>query len=217
VQLDVDAHLECALGEHQRKLVERQRPRQPRGRDEGDAVRVAALDVLDEAVQRLGVGRRTGEYGGAGVRARGDGAGGDQQDVVADALAVRGLHGVLGGVDARQLAGPEREAGVAGDALERVAPGAAGRERLEHAERAIGEVGVWGEQGRRDAIAREAVEPERGFERGGTAAGDEDVRGHWAMIGALRRRGVRRTSRPRCGKPAVSTAVEPDGSRRSRS
>src|SRR5690242_924547 len=38
-----------------------------------------------------------------------------------------------------------------------------------------------------------------------------------AMIGALRCRGVRETTRPRCGKPVVSPAVRPDGSSRWRS
>ena len=88
VQLGVDAHLERALGEHQRELVERQRPGAARRGDERDAARVAALDVLDEPVHappRRWASRRTRS---PAERRDGHGAGGDEQDVVADLLAV---------------------------------------------------------------------------------------------------------------------------------
>ena len=61
VQLEVDAHRVAALGEHQRQLVERQRPRGAGRDDEGQRVQVAALDVLDDPVQSLLVGQRAGE------------------------------------------------------------------------------------------------------------------------------------------------------------
>ena len=50
---ELDIHVIGASGGHQRELVQRQRPRHPSWSHKGDAVDVAPLDVLDEAVQRL--------------------------------------------------------------------------------------------------------------------------------------------------------------------
>ena len=96
--------------------------------------------------------------------------------------------------------------------LERVGRRAAGGERREHAQRPVGEVGLGSEQRRGDPVAGEAVEGERGFQRGGAAAGDQDVRGHAGSFGAgaaARRPGQRRVVT--CGKPAVERRAAPDG------
>ena len=50
---ELDVHVVGAPGGHQRELVQRQLPRHPPRRDEREAVHVAALDVLDQPVQRL--------------------------------------------------------------------------------------------------------------------------------------------------------------------
>ena len=47
----VDGHLACSTGSHQRQLVDRQRPRILPGDHERDLVHIAALDVLDQSVQ----------------------------------------------------------------------------------------------------------------------------------------------------------------------
>ena len=49
----LDPHVVGASGGHQRELIQRQRPGHPPGRHERQAVNVAALDVLDQAVQGL--------------------------------------------------------------------------------------------------------------------------------------------------------------------
>ena len=110
--------------------------------------------------------------------AHGHGAGGDDEHVVADLLAVGGLHGVGRAVDARQGAQPVLEAGVGGDARERVVDRAPGGERLEHAQGAVVEVVVRRQDGGDDAFARDPMQRQRGFEGRGAGAGDEDV--EWA-------------------------------------
>ncbi len=51
--LKLHLHVIGAPGGHQRELIQRQRPRHPAGRDEHEALDVAGLDVLDDAVQDL--------------------------------------------------------------------------------------------------------------------------------------------------------------------
>ena len=196
VQLGVDAHLEGALGEHQRELVERKRPGAARWGDERDARRVAAFDVLDEPVHRLRGVERAVERGHPAQRCNGHGAGGDDEDVVGDLLAVGGLHGVGRAVDARQGAQPVFEARVGGDARERVVDRAPGGEGLEHAQRAVVEVPVGRQHGGDDALARDPMQRQRGFERSGAGAGDEDVEGHEATLGPRGRPGVRENAAP---------------------
>ena len=70
------------------------------------------------------------------------------------------------------------EAGVRGDARERVVGRAPGGERLEHAQRAVVEVAVGRQDGGDDPFARDPMQRQRRFERRGTGAGDEDVGGH---------------------------------------
>ena len=52
-RLQCDAHVVCAPGRHQGKLVERQRPRDAAGHDERELANVVPLDILDEAVHGL--------------------------------------------------------------------------------------------------------------------------------------------------------------------
>ena len=108
------------LGEHQRELVERQRPGRAGRDDERERAQVAALDVLDDAVQALLVGQRAGEGDGAGERHDRARAGRDQQRVVGQPLAGDGVDLARGGVDAREPAADVGEARVGGDALERI-------------------------------------------------------------------------------------------------
>ena len=64
-----------------------------------------------------------------------------------------------------------------------------------------------------DPVAGEAVKGERGFQGGGSAAGDQDVRGH---AGSSARRAARTsgaTAGRECGKPAVRARAAPDGGR----
>ena len=92
VQLERHAHLERAAGEHQRQLVERQRPGRPGRDDERERAQVAAFDVLDDPVQALLVGQRAGERDGAGERRDRPRARRDQQHVVRQLLAGHGVH-----------------------------------------------------------------------------------------------------------------------------
>src|SRR6187200_1038137 len=50
-------------------------------------------------------------------------------------------------------------------------------EGLRHRERAVGEVGVRGDQAQRYALPRHGVQRQQGLQAGNTAAGDDDVHG----------------------------------------
>ena len=204
VQLRAHAHLVRAAREHQRELVERQRPARAGRHDERQRAQVAALDVLDDPVQALLVGERAGEGDGAGERHHRPRAGGDQQRVVGQPLARDGVHLARAGVDRREPVADVGEAGVGGEARERIRQRTALGERRQHAQRAVGELGLGGEDGGRDPIAGEAMQGERGFHSGGPAAGDQDVEWHASKLWpapASRRPGgtrsrVRETRRP---------------------
>ena len=107
----------------------------------------------------------------------GRGARGDHEDVVADPLAVGGLDGVSRGVDARQRAHPMFETRVGGDTRERIVGRAPGGEGLEHAQGAVVEVALGRQDGGDDALARDPMQRQRGFEGRRAGAGDEDVEG----------------------------------------
>ena len=178
VELERGAHLIRALGEHQRELVERQRPGAAGRDDERDPADVALLDVLDDAVQALLIGQRAGEHGRSAERLDRARARRDQQLVVRQMLPGDRDDGVLGGVDARQAPAVVREARVGGHALDRIGRGRPGGERREHAQRPVGEVGLGGEQRGRDPVTGQPMQGECGFEGGGSAADDQDVGGH---------------------------------------
>ena len=191
MQLEVDAHRIAALGEHQRQLVERQRPRAA-GRDhEGQRVQVTALDVLDDPVQSLLVGQRARERDRAAERHDGPRARSDQEDVVAERLTGHGLDGVRRGIDAAQTTPHVREARVARDAVEWVGRRGARRERRQHAQWAVGVVALGRENGGGHPVAGEPVQGKRGFQGSGSAAGDQHVRGH-----ATKARSGRRARHP---------------------
>ena len=86
---------------------------------------------------------------------------------------------------------PVFEARVGGDARERVVDRAPGGEGLEHAQGAVVEVAVRRQDGGDDALARDPMQRQRGFEGRGAGAGDEDVEGHEATLGPRGRPGVR--------------------------
>ena len=101
----------------------------------------------------------------------------------------------------------------ADDLIERVGDAAARRERLQHAQRAIDELGLGGEDGDVDLLGGEAVQGERGFEAGGSAAGDQDVRSH--AFEARPARAARRSvaaALPVAGNPQTRTHTNPDRS-----
>ena len=178
VDLQRRAHLIGALGQHQRQLVQRQRPARAVRHHERHAPRVAALDVLDQPVHGLDVVLRAAEHDRRLKRPRLHRAGRDQQHVIPDRLTRAGRGDVRGRVDARQRARPVREARVGGDPGQRVGGGAAGGERVEHAQRAVHEVALGGEQRGGHTARGHAVQPQRGLQRSGAASGDQDIGRH---------------------------------------
>ncbi len=191
VQLRAHAHLVRAGREHQRELVERQRPVRAGRDDERERAQVALLDVLHDPMEPLLVRERAGEGDGAGERHHGPRTGRDQQRVVRQPLTRHGVDLARVGVDRCEPVAHVGEPGVGGEARERVGQSAALGERRQHAQRAVGELGLGGEDGGRDPIAGEAMQGERGFKAGGAAAGDQDGEGHTSKLGPARPRDVR--------------------------
>ena len=148
---ELDAHVVGAGGRHQRELIQRQLPRQARGRDERDALDVAPLDVLDQPVHRLiqaaVIDRQRVLVAGSGLRAERQ-----HQRVVLDRRAGGGVQQLLGGLDPFQRVGQQLGAGVVHDRRERVAVGGRIGERLAHRQRPVDELG-----GRRDHGGGEAL------------------------------------------------------------
>ncbi len=125
-------------------------------------------------------------------RAPRPGAEREQEVVVGDRLAVLRDDLVRVGVDGRQRVAHDGEAAVLGDGGKLVARGMAEPERLADREGPIGEVAIGRQQGHPYAIAGQFAQRQRRFERGDTAADDEDtsVRRSWCLDG-MRRRGIR--------------------------
>ncbi len=117
---ELDAHVGCAPGGHQRELIQRQRPGHAVRRHEREAVDVAALDVLDQAVQGL-VHVAIVDRDRVLVTRMRVGAEREHQRVVLDPLAGLGLNRFLLRVDPVQLVGQQLRARVACDPLQGVA------------------------------------------------------------------------------------------------
>ena len=212
VQLRVEAGLVRALGGQQRELVDRQAPGDA-GRDhERDPPRIAALDVLHDAVHGIGVVRAP-EGGRARERRLGARAERDQQRVVAQLTPTGRLHGVRLGVHGLQAVDDTLEVKVARDRVERVAAGDRERERVGDADRPVRELVVGGEQRDGDALAGEIAQREGGFQAGRAGAGDQDLQRHLR----LRVRGVRGFPRtyavPRRRGTVEATVATPGHSR----
>ena len=111
---ELDVHVVGAPGGHQRELVQRHRPGHAAGRDEGHAVDVAALDVLDDPVQEL-VEATVVDRDGVLVTSLGFGAEREHERVVLEQRAGLGLDRAPVRIDADELVGDQRGAGVAHD------------------------------------------------------------------------------------------------------
>jgi hypothetical protein len=173
---DADAHGERPLRGHQRQLVERQRPAALRRHDEGDAVHVAALDVLDHAAEGL-VEMAVVDRGRVRVPVAGPGAQRQQQGLVAERAARGRVHGPGGGVDPGERVRDELGARVGGDPFDGIAPRGGVGEGLAHAHRPVGERELTREQGDVDRVAGQVVQRQGGLEAGDARSRDEHAEG----------------------------------------
>ena len=172
---ELDPHVVGAPGHHQRELIQRQRPGHPSGRHERQAVDVAALDVLDQAVQDLVhaavVDRERVRV--AGTRASPER---QHQHVVLELALAPGVQQPLVRVDPGQLVEEQLCAGVLRDPLQRVAVGGTVGERLANGQRPVGELGVGRHQRHVGAPGRQPRERQRGLQRGHAAPDDDHAR-----------------------------------------
>ena len=170
----VVAHLARFARGHERELVRGQRPHGSQRHDDGQPLRVALVDVAQEPAVGVGVafGPPCRRIVHAGDRSA---AGRKEQRVEALRAAVAQAHLPVRVVDADGRIDDELSTGLFREALERHVVGMAHAERLRHRERAVGEVGVRGDQAQRDALARHGVQRKQGLQAGNTAAGDDDV------------------------------------------
>ena len=135
------AHLPSLAGGHQRELVGRQRPDRAGRHDDREALRVALLEVAQQAAVGIRVAAREPRRRSLDAGHR-PGARSQQQRVEAERAAVGEPH--LAGVVVDGLDALEHElgAGVGSEARERHPVGVAEAERLADRERPVGEIGV---------------------------------------------------------------------------
>ena len=171
----VVAHVPRLAGGHQRELVGGQRPDRPGRHDDRDPLRVALVNVAQQAAVDLGIAARP-----PGRRALDAGAPHARRERRAarrtSALPPRAAAPRRG----RRRRRPSRRCTSSAPASsreprERHAVRVAERERLGDRERPVRELGVGRDQRQVDPIARERAQGQQAFEACDTTAGDHDV------------------------------------------
>jgi len=175
------------LGGHQRQLVERERVHRPIGKQEGDALRVTLLDVLNDALVALvgfGVAKR------AHVLERLDlpSAHRDQERVVVTALSAARMHDLRVAIDPGEgVLDPVRIV-VGHDPLEPVSARRPRRERLADREWADHQLVVWRDELDVDRAAQQPAQPQQAFDgRDSAAAHDNSKVTHRISIPSVER------------------------------
>ena len=123
-RLQLDAHVVGAAGGHQRELVQRQRPRHAAGATNAMLLRIAALDVLDQPVQRL-VHAAVVDRDRMPVARVERRAEREHERVVLELRAALGVDDLPLGLDPAELVRDELGADVGDDRRERIAGGGA--------------------------------------------------------------------------------------------
>ena len=142
---------------------------------------VAALDVLNEAVQGL---IHAAVVDRQRVRVARAGAGAERQHerVVLDRLPGLGVNGVCVGVDVAQLVSQQLRPGIAGDPLQGIAAGSAVAERLANGHRAVDELWIGRDEGHVGELRRDVRKGQRALKGGHSPASDEHAKllGVWS-------------------------------------
>jgi hypothetical protein len=172
----VVAHLARLAGGHERQLVGRQRPHGAQRYHDRHPLGVALVDVAQQPAVDVWLPlwppRRGAVDAGHCPAAR-------RKEQRVEALGAAVAQPRL----AVRVVGPDDRiddqfgTGLVRDPLEGDVVGVAQPERLGHGQRAIGEVGVRGDQAQRHALARHGAEREQSLQAGDAAAGNDDVHG----------------------------------------
>ncbi len=164
-------------GGHQRQLVGGQRPDGAGRDDDGQRLRVALVDVGEQAAEHVGVAARLpGDRTGHAIDR--DRAHRHQQRVEAQGLAAGQPHLARCVVDADQRVVHEPGAGLGGEGLQRDLEGVAHGEGLGHRERPVDEMRMRRDERQGDPVVGQRAKRQEALQPSDAAAGDDDVHGH---------------------------------------
>ena len=170
-------------GGEQRQLVERQQPAGARGGDEGEPQLRLGGDTRQHVLDGAGA-HRAAEGHGARHRLARTRAGGDDEDVVVDPVAVTREHAMLVRLHGGERVAAQPHAELGGEPVERNARSRFAAERRGHRGRALDQLRRGGQQLERDARAGEGAQGEDGFDGGHAGAGYEDSGHRPQVLGA---------------------------------
>jgi hypothetical protein len=173
-QLDVGAHVVGTLGRHEGQLVERQRPRNAKGDDEGDSFHVAGLDVLDQPVHAL-LGTRRAEGQRALIGNVLDAADGEEEGVVCECLAIAGANFSCSRIDRVDGSSTQHRVGISSETSQGIAGAAGSGERGQDGHRQMHALLVRRDERRLDERTGELSQDERRLDPRRAATADDDL------------------------------------------